>query len=417
MRVSPPLPLFQGFGVELEYMIVDGETLSALPITDQVIHAVVGSYESEIEVDALCWSNELVLHVIELKTNGPANRLEGLAGVFSDHVREINRLLKPLGARLMPTGMHPWFDPGSETQLWPHEYSPVYEAYNRIFNCQGHGWSNLQSIHLNLPFLDDAEFGALHAAIRLVLPIMPALAASTPLIELRLTGLLDNRLDVYRSNAATVPSIAGRVIPEPAYTRSEYDRVILQPMYRDIAPKDPEGVLQDEFLNSRGAIARFVRNTIEIRVLDIQECPQADLAVVALIVAALKALIAGRWISLDRLKAWPTDPLADIFFATVADGEATLLTNRDYLKAFGIDGVKRCRAGELWRHIADAVLPAGDPATTEFQAPLQVILGEGTLARRILRALDGDASKPRVARLYRELCDCLAAGRMFHAAD
>ncbi|HAL85576.1 MAG TPA: hypothetical protein DCM31_01010, partial [Deferribacteraceae bacterium] len=36
-------------------------------------------------------------------------------------------------------------------------------------------------------------------------------------------------------------------------------------MYRDIAPYDPECILQEEWLNSRGAIARFDRKAIEIR--------------------------------------------------------------------------------------------------------------------------------------------------------
>ena len=39
-------------------------------------------------------------------------------------------------------------------------------------------------------------------------------------------------------------------------------------MYRQIAPLDPDHVVQYEWLNSRGAIARFDRNAIEIRVID-----------------------------------------------------------------------------------------------------------------------------------------------------
>ncbi len=63
------------------------------------------------------------------------------------------------------------------------------------------------------------------------------------------------------------------------FTEENYRRQIFQRMYDDIAPLDPDGVLQDEFLNSRGAIARFDRGSIEIRVINIQECPAADLAV------------------------------------------------------------------------------------------------------------------------------------------
>jgi len=47
-------------------------------------------------------------------------------------------------------------DPNREMVIWPHDYSVVYEAFNRIFDCRGHGWANLQAVHLNLPFADDA---------------------------------------------------------------------------------------------------------------------------------------------------------------------------------------------------------------------------------------------------------------------
>jgi adenylosuccinate synthase len=34
----------------------------------------------------------------------------------------------------------------------------------------------------------------------------------------KLTGLMDNRVEVYRHNSARIPSVTGRVIPEPVYT-------------------------------------------------------------------------------------------------------------------------------------------------------------------------------------------------------
>ena len=60
----------------------------------------------------------------------------------------------------MPGGAHPWMDPARETRLWPHEDNEIYEAFDRIFGCTGHGWSNLQCVHLNLPFDDDENLRA-----------------------------------------------------------------------------------------------------------------------------------------------------------------------------------------------------------------------------------------------------------------
>jgi gamma-glutamyl:cysteine ligase YbdK (ATP-grasp superfamily) len=214
------LGLFEGFGVELEYMIVDRRTLDVRPVADELVPAAAGAPEPEIERGELAWSNELALHLIEFKTNGPTFRLRGLAQRFQESVAEANGLLAALDAMLMPGAMHPWMDPERELMLWPHEYGPVYEGYDRIFGCRGHGWANVQSTHLNLPFANDEEFGRLHGAIRLVLPILPALAASSPIVGGHATGLLDNRLRFYRHHAARIPSVTGQVVPEAVFSRN-----------------------------------------------------------------------------------------------------------------------------------------------------------------------------------------------------
>ena len=71
MKLRGRLHLFEGYGIELEYMIVDRDTLDVLPVTDRVLEQVAGETVNEVERGPLGWSNELVLHVIELKTNGP----------------------------------------------------------------------------------------------------------------------------------------------------------------------------------------------------------------------------------------------------------------------------------------------------------------------------------------------------------
>ena len=42
--------------------------------------------------------------------------------------------LTRLGARLMPGAMHPWMDPHRETELWPHENTEVYRAFDTVRN-------------------------------------------------------------------------------------------------------------------------------------------------------------------------------------------------------------------------------------------------------------------------------------------
>jgi gamma-glutamyl:cysteine ligase YbdK (ATP-grasp superfamily) len=404
------LRLFEGFGVELEYMIVDRERLSILPVADLVLQAAAGKQVNEVERGPLSWSNELVLHVIELKTTGPAAGLDGLADTFTEHCRMINRLLVEHNGQLMPGAMHPWMDPDLDTRLWPHGDRSIYAAYDRIFGCRGHGWSNLQSAHLNLPFGDDEEFGRLHAAIRLVLPLLPALAAASPVVNGRITGLLDNRIEAYRLNQARIPSITGHVIPEAVFNRTDYQKTILDQLYRDIAPHDPVGLLQEEWLNSRGAIARFDRNAIEIRLLDVQESPLADLAIISLLVAVLRELVAEVHASRGEQQPWSEVALADIFLRVLQEGRGAVIRDRRYLQLFGLDA-ECLSVGELWRALADRHIVQA----AEVWSPLQVILDEGPLARRILHALGEDPDRDRLAAIYRELCDCLQEGRLFHA--
>ena len=236
-----PFGLFERYGVELEYMIVDRETLDVRPLADGLLADIAGHVTADVERGAITWSNELVNHVIELKLTDPAPALGNLAALFQADVRFINERLATRNAMLLPTGAHPWMDPHTETRLWPHEGREVYALYDRIFDCRGHGWANLQSTHLNLPFRGDAEFGRLHAAIRVLLPILPALSASTPVLEGRLSDFADVRLEVYRHNQDRIPSLTGVVIPEAVFTQADYHARIFAPIQRDVRPYDTEG--------------------------------------------------------------------------------------------------------------------------------------------------------------------------------
>ena len=405
------LHLFEAYGIELEYMLVSEKTLDILPKADDVLAAQAGGeITSDVEFPDITWSNELVRHVLELKTTEPRADLAGLADAMQSHVDRLNVLAAPIGGRLLPTAMHPWMSPGREMELWPHDNHVIYDTFNRIFDCRGHGWANLQSMHINLPFTGDAEFGRLHAAVRLVLPILPALAASSPVVEGEPTGLLDSRLEQYRTNSRRIASITGRVVPEPVYTQADYEREIFQPMFRDIAPHDPTGVLQQEFLNARGAIARFGRGSIEIRVIDLQECPQADIAIARLVIDVLKRLVDETWTLLDRQQGVAVTPLETVLLRAIRDGEAAVIEDADYLAHFGFAPGQPATAADLWRHLAEGARDAALRPGGESYGPLQTILSEGTLSRRSLKSL---SSGTPLKEVYGRLADGLAAGRTF----
>ncbi len=397
--------LFERFGVELEYMIVRRDDLRVVPWSDRVLVGADGRPVSDVDRGKVTWSNELTAHVIELKTTDPVPNLDGYADAFAAEVAEINRRLEAHDAMLLPTAMHPTMRP-EEAVLWSHEFNDVYEAFNRIFDCRGHGWSNVQSVHLNLPFADDAEFARLHAAIRLVLPLLPALAASSPMVEGRVTGWPDNRLAYYRKNSAKLPALCGRVIPEPVYSEADYARAIFEPIGRALAPHDPAGVLEPVFSNSRGAIARFDRGSIEIRLLDLQECPAADLAIGRTVVALLRELVAETHLSLAEQQPVTVDELAPIFNACVEQGDGATITSPVVQRAFTgrAEGTDALTAHDLWRSAIERLDPAAH-ATAAEQTALRVWTEQGTLARRMVAAWGGAPAPDAAAReaLYRAL--------------
>lgn len=408
------LSLFEGYGVEIEAMVVDEENLDVRPLVDQALRAAAGggAWVGDVDDGPIGWSNELVAHVVELKNNGPVASLAGVAGDFLASTRRLNGHLAELGARLMPSGMHPWMNPRRETKLWRHEGASIYHAYDELFDCRRHGWANLQSVHLNLSFADEHEFGRLMAAVRLVLPLIPALAASSPVVEGRATGLVDNRLETYRTNSKRVPAMTGAVIPEPIYGFEEYQTRIFGPIDRELeALGADERLIGAPFTNARGAIARFDRMALEVRLIDAQECAAADLAVAAAVAALVRAHVEERWAPHRLQRDWSTEALAQVLAGGVREGPAAPLEDRRYAALFGLEAPLPRDHGALLRR----ALPACFDGPLELEEPLQLILREGVLAQRILRALGPRFGRPELTRVYGELCGCLAEGRAFRA--
>ena len=406
--MSKKYHLFEVYGIELEYMLVYNKSFKAAPIVDKLLTKKAGELTADIENGDIAWSNELVAHVVELKTNGPTNNLDDLSEAFHKNVLEINALLKPLESHLLPTAAHPLLNPAKDTELWKHSYSEVYELYNRIFDCNGHGWSNVQSTHINLPFFDDKEFEKLHAAIRIILPLIPGLCASSPILEGKKTGFKDTRLEYYKTNQKEIPELTGLVIPERVFSKVDYYATIFEPIKRAIRPHDTKKILDHHFLNSRGAIARFDRNAIEIRLVDIQECPKADMAICVLIIEVLKLLVYKKLAPIQQQKKWLKQELFDILNPIIKDAENYTISNLDYLSLFLIE--ETISVKNIWKHLYGL---AKENIHESHHEAIEIILNEGTLATRILKAIEDDYSEPNIKKVYSKLADCLQENTVF----
>ena len=171
-----------------------------------------------------------------------------------------------------------------------------------------------------------------------------------------------------------------------------------------MAPLDPEGVLRYEWANARGAIARFDRGTVEVRVIDAQECPSADLAVVAAVAEVVRALALGVLSERDPERDPSTEALAAVLERTTTDADQAVIGDGALLRVLGLSA-DTMRAGDIWRSLLDRH-PPHDP-NREWTPALETILTSGPLARRVLEATGGAPDRARLRAVYGALCGCL----------
>ncbi len=221
---------------------------------------------------------------------------------------------------------------------------------------------------------------------------------------------MDSRMEAYLHHQDKLPELMGSLIPEAVFSQEDYYREIFSPIAKAMAPFDTEHVMDHHFANSRGAIARFDRGAIEIRVIDIQECPSADLAIAELIVAVLKALTSGRWVSSYLQRAWSEHDLLPLFLQVIKDAGNANIANRDYLLMFGLMKQEQMSAQKLWQHLFVELY--GD-LSEGCRQQIAHILEHGCLAARILKHTGKKPSLDKIRGVYTKLANCLEEDKAF----
>jgi glutamate---cysteine ligase / carboxylate-amine ligase len=402
-------------GLELEYPIVDRD-LNVQHKAEELIAMMAGRPASDVDLGLVGISNEIMAHVIELKNRVPLRSVARTEEVLVEGVRRVAGLLAArMDARLLPCGMHPWFDP-KQAQLWQRSNKRVYDTFERLFDVRTHGWANVQATHVNLPLGRDEEAVWMMNAARLLSPYLPALAASSPMFAGELQPAVDNRLAFIVSHQARLPESTGDIVPEPTSTLTSYRRNILGRMYKAVDRLPDTGPIRHEFLNARGAVFKFSRSSMELRLLDVQECVHADVAIATFVRRVLRLL--AREIEAGKHSDVPQADLVADFHAVVADG-----------------GHARVRAPFLSRHAdrgPDGLLPAhvvladlmercSVRAPKEEQPYLDTvssIIQHGSLSERISAALlphigDADRFTEEARRVWVDLSQCLVENRLW----
>lgn len=388
-------------GLELEYSIVDEKLRPRCGVED-LFAALNGRPTSDVELATVGLSNELAAHVLEMKTP-PERSLVRAERRLAKGIRDVSEVLhERFGWRLLPTGMHPFMRP-SQTRLWPRGGQRIYRTYARLFGIREHGWLNVQSCQVNLPFGSPEEATAMHNAAAVLIAYLPALAASSPIVEGRRGPALSSRMAFYAKNQASIPVLTGGVIPEYVCSLTDYRERVLGGIYAALDDVSGTRLIRYEWVNSRGVILRFDRSAMEVRVLDLQECPKMDVAIAAFVRGALASLserlLAGTLQLPERRLL-----LADYSRAVRSGRSARVSTPplRAGRRARTARAVLEGLLDDAGGHLSDAERP--------YLHWVEKRLAEGNLAERILRRVErstGARRREAIVDVYRELTECL----------
>jgi gamma-glutamyl:cysteine ligase YbdK (ATP-grasp superfamily) len=283
--------------------------------TNKIIKDYCGKIINFIQLSDFTFGKEMQLHVMEVKANKPFKSPVLFEETMQTAITTVNDILdKKYGYTLLGTGMHPLMKL-EQTAIWPHYHQKIYREYGKIFNLQQHGWLNIQSFHLNIPYHKESDAIQIHNYLANLCAYLPAITASSPIFEGKNGLYIDNRLHFYQASQKEVPSLTGKVIPEYVSSFSQYKTDVIERYSQDLARVGANRTLLfKEWVNSRGVIFKFDRSALEIRVMDEQECIKSDVALSCFVRAAIRGLLT------IKAEFLPHDVLVEDFNATIKNG-------------------------------------------------------------------------------------------------
>jgi hypothetical protein len=183
-------------------------------------------------------------------------------------------------------------------------------------------------------------------------------------------------------------------------------------MYQALDALPDAGALRHEFFNARGAVFKFSRRALEIRVLDTQECVKMDVAVATFVRAAMRAITKG--VRSARLALPPHAMLVDDFRSVIAAGSEAFVWATQFGEAVERDEEGRAPAREILRVLLERARREARKEEGEYLDLVERVIETGSLSERIRTALlphagDDEGFTEAARHLYIELADCLDA--------
>ena len=127
-----------------------------------------------------------------------------------------------------------------------------------------------------------------------------------------------------------------------------------------------------------------------------------------MIIEVLKYLVDEKLASLNDQKKWLSKDLLDILNPIIKEAETFEISNSLYLNLFGLNHTSTVT--HVWKHLFNLV--KGNISKSHHHA-IEIILNKGSLATRILNAIDKDFTEPHIKKVYNQLAHCLQENKLF----
>lgn len=390
-------------------MIADRTTLEPKPLINELLNSL-GDSDKKVSAAGKClkWKAGYQPHIFRICSAFPQINLNTLEHAIADEQKIVNRILGEYGAILLPGGMHPFINPFTvQTSV---SSDPAASLYDRLFDTTGHSWVNLSRTYMEFPYRNEEMLQRLQAAIRIILPIIPALSASSPIVEGNFSGRIDNGLRYARARYSRFPAITGQIIPEPFFTEKKYQEMVLDKIKAQLAPVDPEGLIHPAMINYRGAIPDFQGNRMILQIMEPQECVAADMAIVKLVHEAVRFMLEEQTTTFEQQTAARMEILTGILEDVTENGRHAEVLSSEYLGFFGLDEV--CTVGNIWKHLFHKL--SNDPMRplAMYEKELSVILEQGPLSERILMVVGEKPGTEELMFMWRRLGDCMEQNKL-----
>jgi len=265
-------PIFSVFGIELEYCIVDKNTFEIKSFARKLFK-ILNSKNTYIYKN-ITITNEMVDHVLEIKPTNPYSNFKELNNEFQECLKFLNKILECYKLVLLPLSFHPTMKP-NEAHIWTGKERSIYKTYDRLFGFNTHSFSNMQSLQITFPFQTEKEMIKLHNSIRLVLPLLKYLSASSPYFEGKINGKISNRIFYFENSQAKLDAKLSSPITDFLNNKQDYLNYLNKLL--NICNSYNVKNIKPQWFNSQGSMIKFNFSAIEIRTCDIQESIHSNL--------------------------------------------------------------------------------------------------------------------------------------------